>query len=73
MFRTSFTLLGFALRVVLALILICLFTFSGFVVYMGSQPMQQDGADGMTYWQFMRERIRVIRVLPANCLTRKVE
>ena len=29
--------------------------------------MQQEGANGMTYWQFMRERIGVIRELLAKC------
>ncbi|MCU0486611.1 MAG: hypothetical protein MUC85_10955 [Anaerolineales bacterium] len=38
-----------------------------FVVYKGAQPMQQAGADGMTYWQFMGERIGAIRELPAKC------
>jgi hypothetical protein len=33
----------------------------------GSQPMQLANADGMTYWQFMRERIGAIRELPAKC------
>jgi hypothetical protein len=38
-----------------------------FVAHKGSQPMQQDGANGMSYWQFMRERIGAIRELPAKC------
>jgi hypothetical protein len=29
--------------------------------------MQQDGANGMTYWQFMSERISAIRELSAKC------
>jgi len=29
--------------------------------------MEQVGANGMTYWQFMRERIGAIRELPAKC------
>ena len=29
--------------------------------------MQLDSADGMTYWQFVRERIGAIRELPAKC------
>ena len=29
--------------------------------------MQLAGADGMTYWQFLRERIGAIRELPAKC------
>ena len=35
--------------------------------------MQQDGANGMTYSQFVRERIGAIRELPAKRITRKVE
>ncbi len=30
--------------------------------------MQLAGANGMTYWQFMRERIGAIRELPAKML-----
>lgn len=29
--------------------------------------MQQEGANGMSYWQFMRERIGAIHELPAKC------
>lgn len=29
--------------------------------------MQQDGANGMTYWQFMRKRIGTIRDLSVKC------
>ena len=29
--------------------------------------MKKEGANGMTYWQFMRERIGAIRELPAKC------
>ena len=41
--------------------------FVAFVANIGSQPMQLAGADGMTYWQFVRERIGAIRDLPAKC------
>ena len=52
---------------ILALVLIAGLFFAAFVVYKGSQPMQQDGANGMSYWQFVRERISAIRELPAKC------
>jgi hypothetical protein len=59
MIRSLFSALGMIIRPLLVLV--------AFVVYRGSQPMQQDGAIGMTYWQFMRERIGAIRELPAKC------
>ena len=67
MIRSIFSVLGLFIRVILVLILIAGLVFAAFVVYKGSQPMQQDGANGMTYWQFMRDRIGAIRELPAKC------
>ena len=67
MIRSIFSVLGLLIRVILALVLIAGLIFVAFVGYKVSQPMQQDGADGMTYWQFMRERIDAIRELPAKC------
>jgi hypothetical protein len=67
MIRSLFSVLGVFIRVILALVLIAGLVFVAFVAYKGSQSMQQDGADGMTYWQFMRDRISAIRELPAKC------
>ena len=67
MIRSIFSVLGLFIRVILALVLIAGLVFVAFVAYKGSQPMQQDGANGMTYWQFMGERIGAIRELPAKC------
>jgi hypothetical protein len=67
MIRSLFSALGMLIRVLLALILIAGLVFVAFAGYKGSQPMQHDGADGMTYWQFVRERIGAIRELPAKC------
>jgi hypothetical protein len=67
MIRSIFPVLGFFIRVILALVLIAGLVFVAFVGYKGSQPMQQNGANGMTYWQFMRDRIGAIRELPAKC------
>jgi hypothetical protein len=67
MIRSLFSALGLLIRVILALILIAGLVFVAFAGHKGSQPMQQDGANGMSYWQFMRERIGVIRELPAKC------
>lgn len=67
MIRSLFSALGLLIRAILVIILIAGLIFIAFVGYKGSQPMQQDGADGMTYWQFMRERIGAIRELPAKC------
>jgi hypothetical protein len=39
----------------------------GFIAYKGTQPMGIIDASGMTYWQFIGERIGVIRELPSNC------
>lgn len=67
MIRSVFSALGVFIRVVLALILIAGLVLVAFVAYRGSQPMQLANADGMTYWQFVRERIGAIRELPAKC------
>ena len=67
MIRSVFSALGMLMRVILALVLIAVLALVAFVAYKGSQPMEQDGANGMTYWQFMRERIGAIRELPAKC------
>lgn len=55
------------IRLLLVLALVAGLVVVAFAAYKGSQPMQQDGADGMTYWQFMDERIGAIRELPAKC------
>ena len=67
MIRSVVSALGMLVRVILALVLIAGLVLVAFVSYKGSQPMLQDGADGMTYWQFVRERIGAIRELPAKC------
>ena len=67
MIRLLFSALGMLVRVLLALVLIAGLILVAFVAYKGSQPMQQNGADGMSYWHFMRERIGAIRELPAKC------
>jgi len=67
MIRSVFSTLGMIVRVILALVLIAGLVLVAFVAYRGSQPMQLAGADGMTYWQFVRERIGAIRELPAKC------
>ena len=67
MFRSLLAALGFVLRIFLAIILLAGLVLVAFAGYKGSQPMPQDGANGMTYWQFMRERIEAIRALPAKC------
>jgi hypothetical protein len=67
MIRSLFSALGMFIRLLLALVLIAGLVFVAFVVYKSSQPMQLANADGMTYWQFMRERISAIRELPAKC------
>ena len=67
MIRSIFFVLGLFIRAILALILIAGLVFVAFVAYKGSQSMQVASADGMTYWQFVRERIGAIRELPAKC------
>ena len=54
-------------RIFLALVLTAGLVFVAFAGYQGSQPMQQAGAKGMTYWQFVGERVNAIRALPAKC------
>jgi hypothetical protein len=67
MVHSLFSFLGTLFRLLLVLILIAGVIFVAFVGYKGMQPMPQDGANGMTYWQFMRDRIGAIRELPAKC------
>ena len=67
MIRSLFSTLGMLLRVLLAIVLIAVLVLVAFVAYKGSQPMQQVDANGMTYWQFVRERLVAIRELPAKC------
>lgn len=67
MTRSVFSALGMLVRVILALVLIAGLVLVVFVAYKGSQPMPQDRANRMTYWQFMRERIGAIRELPVKC------
>lgn len=67
MLRSLRSALGVLIRVILASILIAGLFLAAFIAYKGSQPMQQVGANGMTYWQFMRDRISAIRELPAKC------
>lgn len=67
MIRSVFPALGVFLRLLLALVLIAGLVLAAFGVYRGSQPMQLASANGMTYWQFSRERISAIRELPAKC------
>jgi hypothetical protein len=68
MLHSLFSFLGTLFRLLLALVLIVGLILVAFVAYKGSQPMQQEGVNGMTYWQFMRERIGAIRELPAKML-----
>ena len=68
MIRSLFSALGMIIRLLLAFVLIAGLILVAFVAYTGSQPMQQNGADGISYWQFMRERIGAIRELPAKML-----
>jgi hypothetical protein len=59
MIRSLFSALGLLVRALLALILIAGLVFVVFAGYKGVQPMQRAEANGMTYWQFMRERMTV--------------
>jgi len=67
MIRSVFSTLAMLIRLLLVLALIAGLVLVAFVAYRGSQPMQLANADGMTYWQFVRERIGAIRELPAKC------
>jgi hypothetical protein len=67
MIRSLFSALGLLIRAILVVILIAVLVFVAFAGYKGSQPMPQAEANGMTYWQFMRERIGAIRGLPTKC------
>ncbi len=58
--RIGFRLIGLA-------ILIAGLLLFGFILYKGSRPMHISEAHGMSYWQFMTNRIDAIRRLPAKC------
>jgi hypothetical protein len=67
MTRSFFSNLRKLFRFLLTFVLIAGIILVGFVAYKGSQPMQQVDAHGMSYWQFMSDRIGAIRELPAKC------
>jgi hypothetical protein len=67
MLRQLISGIGLLLRLVLILIAIAILLVSAYAAYMGSQPMQIPDSQGMTYWQFMDERIQTIRTQPARC------
>lgn len=67
MVRSSISCFGMLLRTVLAVALIAGLVLVAFVAYKGSQPMSTQGANGMTYWQFMGDRLQAIHTLPAKC------
>ena len=67
MVKLVFKTLRFALRIFFTLIIIVVLVSIGFVVYKGSQPMSIQGAHGLTYWQFMNNRLQKIQGMQANC------
>jgi hypothetical protein len=67
MIRSMVSAFGVFMRLLLAFILIAGLILVAFITYQGSQHMPQAGAYGMTYWQFLRERIGAILELPAKC------
>jgi len=67
MIRSFFSTLGLLIRAILILILIAGLILVAFIGFKGSRLMQLESANGMTYWQFMSERISTIRELPAKC------
>jgi hypothetical protein len=72
MIRSLFSAFGLLVRVLLALILIARLVIVAFAGYKGSQPMPEAEANGMTDWQFVRERIgsnRELPVLASKCLS----
>ena len=67
MFRIILSALSIVIRIFAILIVIAGLVFAGFVAYRGSQPMQIKAANGMTYWQFVSDRIKAIHELSARC------
>ncbi|MDD5369141.1 MAG: hypothetical protein PHQ40_08650 [Anaerolineaceae bacterium] len=67
MIRSLFSMIGLFLRLALVLVLLIGLGLVAFVAVQGNQPMPQGEAHGMTYWQFLRERIDVIQAQPPRC------
>jgi hypothetical protein len=67
MARRILSVFGVVGRIVSIFIIVGILLSVVFVAYKGSQPMAIKDANGMTYWQFMSDRIKVIRELPAKC------
>ncbi|MBN2147713.1 MAG: hypothetical protein JW726_10010 [Anaerolineales bacterium] len=49
MIRSLFSVLGMLIRLLLVLTLVAGLVLVAFAVYKGSQPIQQNSANGMTY------------------------
>jgi len=67
MLRQLITGIGLLLRLVLILIAIAILLLTAYAAYRGTQPMQIPDAQGMTYWQFLGDRIQTIRTQPSHC------
>jgi hypothetical protein len=67
MFRLVSIVIRLIVRTILALIVISLVISVVFVAIRVSQPMQLKQANGMTYWQFLNDRLGVIMQKPAKC------
>jgi hypothetical protein len=67
MIRSLLAGINLLLCLVLALVLIARLVAAAFVAYNGSQPMQVQGGNDLTYWQFLRERIGDICELLPKC------
>jgi hypothetical protein len=68
--------ISFIFRLILALMLVLIIAFAGFVLVKGSQPMGEVGADPndesavlseVNYWEFMANRLAASRETPINC------
>jgi hypothetical protein len=67
MLRQLVSSIGLLLRLVLILIAIAILLALAYAAYRGAQPMQIPDAQGMTYWQFLEDRIQVISTQPVHC------
>ncbi len=54
-------------RAFLSAVLIFVLVLGSFIAYRGSQPMGIKEAHGLTYWQFVSNRVNAIEAMPSKC------
>ncbi len=55
------------IRFFVAVVIVIALTFGGFIAYRGSRAMDIKDAHGITYWNFVKDRVEQIREKPLKC------